>query len=331
MKISPVQGMPAIANPSATGLSPDKLSRIKAIANNQTPEEVSPKEEPEVIELGQTPTSATQRIKMNVNQTVHRNGDMPAEPVAEAAPVAQTEPAAALSDIPIETKSVPSDTRPISPELAELAKERRALQVKERELLEKEKSLQAVPEGYIKLQDLQSNALATLQKHGVTYDQLTNEILGQKTQPDLSQFKEEILKSVEEKLAGKDTAQEEAVYAYMTQNVGKMANFPEYRLIRGTQSEAKVMDLVKRMWKEQGEILDEKEAMDLIEAELKEDAKRYSKLINGEEKPAEKQQVAPPVANEPRGITKTLTNKDSARPVINRRQRAIAAMLGQKI
>ena len=67
------------------------------------------------------------------------------------------------------------------------------------------------------------------------------------------------------------------------------------------------------------------EAMNLIESELREDAKRFAKLLGNEPTPQTPAQAAPTQQ------IKTLTNKDSARPQSNRRQRALAAFLGQKL
>lgn len=330
MKISPVQGMPTIQNPSATGLSTEKLQRIRAIAENKTPE---PLQEPEKqsISLGDMPTSATQRIKMNVNRSTMLPIEQEnAAPLEETDGVAGVVPAVVVPDNDVQAKSPTGVTGTISPELAELAKQKRAVQL-EREQLAKEREMpQGTPEGFISLKDLQANALSVLQKNGITYEQLTNEILGtQSAQPDLGKFKEDLLKTIDEKLAGKDSAQEEAVYSYMKQEVDKMSNLQPYRFIRENKGQDKVMDLIKRSWKEKGEILTEEEAMNLIESEFREDARRYAKLIGELEKPAAPAEV-PPNETETRTQAKTLTNKDSARPVMGRRQRAIAAALGQK-
>lgn len=329
MKISPVQGTPTIPNPSATGLSPDKLAAIKAMAQGQ------PKpEEKETIQLGEQPTSNTQRIKMNVN----RSHTMPIEqpsvaqenaPPLEADKPSEPEAPVAVSDTVVQAKPAPEAIGAVSPELAQLAKEKRAFQLEKAEW-EKTKSQGVVPEGYIKADSLKSNALKVLQEQGITYEQLTNEILGQQSNPvDLAAFKDDLLKSIDEKLAGKDTAQEETVYNFMKKEIDRLSFSSEkYKFIRESKSQDDVMELVKREWRDNGNILDETEAMDLIEAELREDAKRYAKLI-GEVEPTTTPEEPPPVqvtGQKP----KTLTNKDSARPVMSRRQRAIAAALGQK-
>ena len=323
MKISPVQGTPTIPNPASTGLSPDKLLRIKQIASNQPEKETNLG----AISLSDNATSQTQTIKMSPNKT-------PQEILTQQEPQVDA-PAVVVPDESVQAKSEPGATGTISPELAQIAKERRALQLKERELEERAKALEAQPTNpnMIDVERLKSSPLSVLQELGVTYEQLTNEILGNQSNNEIISLKQQLetlTKSVDEKFSQKDTQQEEAVYDYMSKEVDKLSNLQPYKLIRETKSQDKVMELIKRSWRENGDILTEEEAMNLIETELREDAKRYAKLI-GEletpETPTEEEPAAPQVH---KSVTKTLTNKDSARPVMSRRQRAIAAALGQK-
>ncbi len=332
MKISPVVGIPTIPNLQSTGLSSEKLAAIKAMAAGQP----APEPEKETIQLGETPISGTQRIQMNTNRTVLRNGE-PQElqenaPPLNQEPPAPVEPTLAIPDPSVQTKPVAEATRPVSPELAQLAKDRRALQI-EREQLAKEKEALKGQTAEALIKKLQTSPLSVLQEHGVTYEQLTNEILGQQQQPDLTKFEENILKKIDERLAGKDTQQEESVYNFMKQNVDKMSfSSDKYKLIRESKSQGDVMELVKRTWNEKGEILDETEAMDLIEAELREDARRYAKSLGyiDPTQTAVEEPKAPSVPQAPKQGIKTLTNKDSARPVMDRKKRAMAAFLGQK-
>lgn len=344
MKISPVQGTPTIPNPSATGLSPEKLAAIKAMAAGQPKPEPEVIEEKEKIQLGQTPTSATQRIQMTTNRTVSRNGDPITDPnntQENAVPLEDAKPVVAEATVAIPDPSVQAQSnleaiKPISPELAQLAKEKRALQI-EREQLAKEKEALSGQSAEALINKLKASPLSVLQEHGVTYDQLTNEILGQQGNNEVAKLQAQVdalTKGIDDKFAAKDTAQEEAVYSYMKQNVDKLSfSSEDYRLIRETKSQEKVMELIKKSWKEQGEILDEEEAMGLIEAELREDAKRYAKLLGYQEAQPQTATEEPQTPNAPqvqKSAVKTLTNKDSARPQLGRRQRAIAAMLGQK-
>ena len=319
MKISPVQGTPTIPQPSNSGLSPEKLVRLKSIARGETPPE-TPHEES--AKLGDVASSTTKSIKMNVNRTPD---------VVDALREALTPPEVGISDTDVQTKPEPEAIKQVSPQVAAFAKAKRALQVKERELADKEKALQAPGQSRAELeQRIKSQPLSVLQELGVTYDQLTNEILGKQGNGDIDALKSEITslkKTIDDKFSEKDIAQEQAVFDHMKNNVDRIvASSNEYKFIRESKSQDDVLDLIKRTWHEQGDVLDEEEAMNLIEAELREDARRYVKLM-GELEPTTPAPAQP--APQQQGI-RTLTNKDSARSQQSRRQRAIAAMLGQK-
>lgn len=320
MKVSPVQGTPTIQQPSSTGLSPERMARLKSIAAGQEPKET----EQEVIPQKQP--NAEKVIKMSVNKTPE-----PFDALQAALTPPETPPGNVIPDTDVQTKPEPEAIRQVSPEAAALARQRRALQVKERELADKEKALQTNGQTRADLeQRIKSKPLSVLQELGVTYDQLTNELLGKQGNGDIDALQSEITslrKTIDDKFAAKDVAQEQAVFEHMKKNVDKISFSSEkYKFIRESKSQEDVMELIKRTWHEQGDVLDEEEAMNLIESELREDAKRYAKLI-GDLEPTTPSPAQP--VPQQQGI-KTLTNKDSARPQSSRRQRALAAFLGQK-
>lgn len=325
MKISPVVGTPTLPKTPTSSLSPEKLERLKSIAAGQKPED-----KPEEPQAEKPP--AMPKITMQTNKTVHRNGDptQDAPPTEEGTEIGNAE--SAISDTGVQAKTEPEAIAPISPQLAELARQRRALQEERRLFAEEKAALEAKSSSAVDVERLKKQPLSVLQELGVTYEQLTDEILNsQGGNAEIAALKAEIAelkKGIDDKFTQKDTEQEEAVFNHMKNQVDKMCfSSDQYKFIREAKAQGKVLDLIRTTWKEKGEVLDEAEAMDLIEAELREDAKRYAKLIGELETPPEPTPAQPAPQT---GGLKTITNKDSARPPMSRRQRAIAAALGQK-
>lgn len=318
MKISPVIGTPTIPNPAPTGLAPEKLARLKAIAAGTPPptEEEEDKENPKAV--------AQPTIKMNTNRTVLR------DPVIEATPEPAPEVETAIPDADVQANAVREATQPLSPQFAALAKQRRALQVKERELAEKEKVLGSSNRAELEAR-IKAQPLSVLQELGVTYDQLTNDILASQggVNPEIQSLKAEIKalkEGVDKTLSDKDVAQEQAVIREISRNVTQLAQGDDWEFIRETQSQPDVVELIRRTYKESGELLDELEAMKLVEEHLVNEYHKLAKL-----KKVQSKLTAPPapLQQQPQTGMRTLTNKDSAKPVIDRRQRAMLAFTGQ--
>lgn len=321
MKVTPLTGsMPTSGAVEGQTHAPDRIARAKAIAAgdhkiNVMPSELSPPE---------APRPDIRRIKMNTNATVNRTdfGSPEAEVVLEANPVADT------SAVP----PVVEDTKPLDPQFAVLAKQRRALQAKEREIADREKALQPQPvkTGTEELvARLKSQPLSVLQEYGVTYDQLTEAILSNQTglSPEIQNLKAEIKalkEDVDKTLSDKDAQAEKQVLAEIQRDINSRAHVdPNYEMIRATGSQPEVKELIHRVWKETGEVLDVSEAMQLVEDDL---INESLKLINTAKM---KSRIAPPPQQQPpQRQIKTLTNRDTASPVMSRRERALAAALG---
>ena len=355
MKISPVSGVPTIEQPHSSGVSPEKLERLKTIARGEKPQELAA-EEREKVRLGDVTPNSTRSIKMNVNRTPKQSL---AQAIVDAQPGGDgpvpTEPNASepvISDTGVQSPQETEDeaisprvesTQQISPQLAALAKRERALQVKEREIADKQKSSEERNQKFSSLEEQAQNGslLGVLEALGVPkdkiYSRLTDEVLGnQSTAPvdALTKKIETLEKSIDERLAKKDSEQEQAVFTHMSKNIGILARTrPEFRFLKESNSEGKVLTMIKKSWFGDGSeefpggiVLDEEDACQAIETELRENAKRYSKILGELETKA----PAPVEQTEQPARFRTLTNKDSARPVMSRRQRAIAAALGQK-
>jgi hypothetical protein len=321
MKITAVQGTPTIPQAPSTGVAPDKLARLKAIAAGQPPPEEEEQKEIPASQVG------IPRIKMNVTREADPNSEGPLPVTAESS----------ISDTNEQTNVVPEATEPLSPQLAALAKQRRAVQVKETEIAKREQALlerekaQTGPTRSELEAKLKSHALSTLQELGITYDQLTQEILNaqQGITPEISALQAEVKalrEGFDEKLTTRDAAAEKAVLGEMKRNVDSLSfSGDDFELIRETKSQQAVVDRIHEKWKETGEVIDELDMMQTIENELAEEMSKLARLkkIQGKLSPIE----TPLQQQQPQGM-RTLTNKDQAAPTMSRRARAIAAANG---
>lgn len=322
MKISPVAGMPTIQQPASTGLSPDKLARIKGIATGQPAVEPTEEDKSKLL-------AATQnKITMSTNKNT--------PPRVEEIPVTLEgviEPDSTLSDTIVQTNEASEATQPLSPQLAQLAKQKRALQVKEREIADREKALEGGQSLAQYKAKLKSNALSVLLEEGVTYDQLTQEILAAQGNVDpkvqiLEAKIAELEKGVDKKFSDSQVAQETSAINYVADKLDAIIGTgDDFDLLKAAQGEEEVIRRIYTHWKKTGKELDVSTVAKEYQEELAEEAVRYARIkqVQGKLTPAEPVQPAPT----PQTGIRTLTNKDSARPSMDRRQRAILAMQGQ--
>ncbi len=222
-------------------------------------------------------------------------------------------------------------TEPISPQFAALARERRALQVKRRELELKEKALETKSQGsdQIPLARLKSEPLSVLLEAGVTYDQLTEAILANQGNSDFNELKAEMAafkQGVDQKLTDQEVRAEQAALSEMKREAEKIIfSNDDFELVRETKSVPDVLELIKRTYKETGEVLDVTEALKLVEDEL---FTRNQKIANLKKMQGLfNKQPEPQPMSRPQGM-RTLTNKDTASIPMDRRQRALAAWGG---
>lgn len=314
MKITPVVGTPTQQQNTQTGNSPEKLARLKAIASGETPVVREAEAKPKFV--------TTPRITLRTN---HNTGEL----APEDTPI---ETQIAISDESVQATETAEVTQPLDPQLAQIAKQRRALQVKEREIAEREKALTQGPTSGDLVARLKSSPLSVLQEHGVTYDQLTQEILASQggITPEVLALKEELaaLKGdIDKKLTDRDAGAERAVLTEMADNIERLcATGDDFEMIRSAKQQEEVLGRIYDHWKQTGKVRDELDVMKEVENELVEEALTYarSKKVQGKLTPIEPLQPQP----QGRGM-RTLTNKDSAAPTMSRRQRAMLAARGE--
>jgi hypothetical protein len=324
MKITPL--LPAQAGQPSSNLhgssevgAPNKVARAKAIAAGEQQIQIMDSDTP------QAPKPDVRRITMKTNATVDRYGNTPTSEALEEplTPVTNSET----------TAPVVEDTKPLSPQFAALAKQRRALQAKERELADREKALTSQPtqKGVEELTArLKSQPLSVLQEYGVTYDQLTEAILTNQSgsNPEIFALKQEIKalkEGVDKTLSEKDAQTEKQVLTEIRKESERLAKAGDaFELVRVTDSYQDVVDLIHRTYKETGEILDVQEAMQDVENYLVNEAVRIASTGKVKSKIA----PATPQQQPQQKQIRTLTNRDTASPVLDRKARAIAAALG---
>lgn len=338
MKISPVAqgtGVPAQSEGSiGRTASPEKLERAKAIARGDQVQESSGDQQ-----VDRTRASI-KRIKMRTQVSTNRDDNQELEePIVEQ--ILKEEPEQIATPDVSESAQSTEETKPLSPQFAALAKAKRALQVKERELAQREEALKTqAPAGQEDvIAKLKANPLSVLQEAGVTYDQLTQAILNDQSNStvDVAAIKAQIREDLKKELLGefstRDNQQEQQVLNDLKKEALAITNQGEqFEAIREAKAQKDVVDLIHRTWKTTGEVLDVQEAAELVENQLIEEALPFAKLkkIQSRLTPQEEQQAAQtPAAPKPNTkIMRTLTNRDNASPVMDKRARAIAAMNG---
>lgn len=305
-----------LSNNTGRSASADRLAAAKAIAAGENPISVTT-DDPQVARA----QANIRKIKMRTQVSTNRDYEQDIEPETTGL---STE--SAISDTNVSEEA--EVTKPLSPQFAALAKQKRALQVKESELAKREEALKATPqEGGLDLKRLKADPLSVLQEAGVTYEQLTEEILNQGNSLDpeslRKQIKEELKKEFTEEFSTRDAQAEQQVRAEIRKEINSLVvQGDDYELIRETRSQQDVDDLIYKTWQKTGEILDTKEACELVETELIEDSLKLARLKKVQGRIAPEPQMP---QQSQRGQFRTLTNKDNARPVSDRRARALAA------
>lgn len=345
MKVSmvPVGNIPGVNPNEGNSAGPERMARAKAAALGQKAPETIPDLQ---VERAQ---NSIKKIKMRTQVSPDRHLKLEEVPVTtEIAPPMVEAPleAVAPSDSLASTEpvvEVTEDTKPLSPQFAALAKQKRALQLKEQEILAREKVLETSSGDTKSLEEyrnrIKANALSVLMEEGVTYDQLTEQILASNQEnPDLSSLKAEIkalkegLDNQSKTMTDREVQAEQQVLAQIGRDVTSLiSQGDDYEMTREAGYGQKVVELIHRTFKEKGEYLDTSEAAALIEKELLEEALKFAnlkKVQNRLKPPAQTQTVQP---DRPGTKTmRTLTNRDgSSSTSMSKRERAIAAMEGR--
>lgn len=342
MKISAVPANQPVAtiNPDeGRSVSSERAARVLAKLTGATVTEhpdAAPVADPQVARA----EASIKRIRMRTNQT-----PAPRELTQEAPPVENVAAAASAGNVSDQVESTPAATeatKPLSPQIAALMKRERAAQVKEAAIEAREKALAAKEAGTTPEPDLinrlKTDTLSLLEEHGVSYDQLTEQILARSQSQDprvdkVLQSLSAIEKRFEDQTksqADRDLAQRAQVVAQMGKDASALiAAKPEaYEMIRLTPGADKaIVRLIEQEFDANGNVLDVQEAADLIEADLL--AEETRKLEASTKLKAKLTPPQPQPAQQNNRPIRTLTQRDGASVSLSRKERALLAARGQ--
>lgn len=273
-----------------------------------------------------------------------------AAPAGTPAPGAPAAPAAPAQKTTIENPApgAEAQTPPQDPQLAVLARQTRQLRKAQAELTTRENALKAREADFISKSELVKDPLKVLSAAGVTYDQLVQAQLGEPAADDpvavlkaeIAELKTQLAtqgKTFEDSQANRDLEARAAAVNQLKSDVELLVETdPAYEAIKATGRSADVVELIEKVFDEEGVLLSVQEAASQVEEILVEqtanDVKRFSELTKIKSKLAPKEDPPPqaepqkPSQAQPRPQTKTLTNSVAVQRPLTARERAILAV-----
>lgn len=236
---------------------------------------------------------------------------------------------------------------------AQAQKQEQAMRARELALKAREAELAQVKapdySNYIPKDQLKSNALQVLAEAGVSYEELTNQILNQGPTDPRMEAKAQALEAklarleqaLEESQKTQKTAQEQQYTQALQQIEGQVKKLvaadPRFEMIKATGSYKDVVDLIKLTFDKTGEILDNEEASQQVEDDLTEEADRFVKIdkikkrmmsaASTQAKPTQVQ--TPSAAPQQKPQMKTLTNSVASSRQLSAKERALLAFRGE--
>jgi hypothetical protein len=214
-----------------------------------------------------------------------------------------------------------------------------ALKTKEAAILTQEQKYQ---QGYISKDQLKQDTLRILAESGVSYDELTQQILNQQAPDPRTEATIKRLEAKIQELEGKTTKVEKTYedqqkQAYQTAlkqirtDVQNTVNSdPSFEAIKATRSVQDVVDLIEQTYNKDGVLLSVEEACQEVENYLVDEALKLTRIQKIKGKLTQTAQPAK-TTDKPAQQTqmKTLTNAVSSTRKLSAKERAILAFNGQ--
>jgi hypothetical protein len=230
----------------------------------------------------------------------------------------------------------------------QLAAEKQALEA-ERQAIQAER--ESFKRDYISKADLKKDTMRKLAETGVSYDELTQQILDtpntdprilahiDRLEAKLAEL-EKANSSVQETFKTQEQQQYQAAIQQITADVSNLVkNSPDYETIRHTRSQKDVVDLIERTYKEDKVVMSVEEAADEVEKYLREESwklsrldsvRKYGESVAPKAKPSSAAPQSQPKAPQTPPPMKTLTNSHGSSRPLTSRERAILKFKGEK-
>lgn len=341
---------------------------------------VTPVNSPHAMITPQTSNNSSSRAKaiemLTKAPAAPTQGQAQEHPVANANNVSVEELSAIQSTQPTQTpeitdKNTPSEAEETAPEtpkqdpaltrqFAQLARQERALRAKaqqqdqaikarEADLIRRESELQAkAPDltKYIPRERLKEDALSVLDEAGISYDELTQQIIGrQPTDPRVTatigrleakiQELEEANKSSQKTYQDQQQASYQAAVKQIKMDaVALVKADPNFETIKATNSVNDVVELITKTYDKDGILLTVEEAAQEVENYLVEEALKLTQVQKIKARLAQNaqtgktEQKTQPKAQQTQPM-KTLTNATSSSRKLSARERAMLAFKGE--
>lgn len=222
-----------------------------------------------------------------------------------------------------------------------------AIRAREARLAEQEAAIKAkeaeYTSNYIPKEKLTSDTLNALLDAGLSYDQITEAMLQQQSQPDFTKSRAYLemqgeLKAVKQaqELAKKSLedqqtqAYQQAVNQIKTEAKKLVFTDPNFETIKTTNSVQDVVELIEETFKQDGVLLSVEEAAQLVEDHLVEEAMKIAGLKKIQQRLQASTPSAQKATDEPKQQQlKTLTNQVSSTRQLSAKERALLAFRGE--
>jgi hypothetical protein len=342
MNIKPVTG-PGVIPPNGT---PEHVRSAKAVAafnKGQSSYDKAPQQSPV---QNQNAISAEEMGAIIPQPNIQATEETDNIPVIEA-----TEPVQEVKKVDPLRQQYDLLARREKALRAKVQQQEQAMRSREDAFRAKEAELQAKsnidPKKYVSVDRFKQDPLGVMQETGLSYDELTTQIINQqpldprvnstinRMEAKIAQLEKQLEDSGKNYQENQKQAYDSAVNQIRSDVKALVKSDPSFEVIRATNSVNDVVELIERVYKEEGTLLSVEEATQQVEDYLTEEASRLSRVdkIQKRLNASAKQRVNPtqsPVAKvqQPQQM-KTLTNAAGSSRPLSARERALLAFKGE--